>query len=155
MDKKTYVSLLEQAVDTTNFAPSNVSDIISYRGKGELKTSIQDKEIDDLVDKITNDDEDEDEDDLVTENDDIFDSPLSLLEKEANENDEDEDEDDEDLEDIEKLKEDVGFSDNESDILKRLIQEMEAVETEDEELINDDELMDEDDEDELDLEDED
>lgn len=132
MDNKEYVNLLETAVGSHPNAPCE--DIVNWRGPGDLKTY---EDLDDLVDKITKDEKDttaavQEEGKVEDNKDKTNESPLSILENEVNSADED----NTDVEDP--ISEAVKFTDQESEILNRLINEMNALDTDD---MNDD-LMD-------------
>lgn len=116
MDSKEYVNLLEAAVSTHPNAPCEK--IVNWKGNGDLPT---DEDLNDLVDKITKDEKDTNaavqEDTKEVSKDD---SPLSILENELDKVDEDTNK----LEDD--LLENVKFTEQESEIINRLITEMNA-----------------------------
>lgn len=124
MDSKEYVNLLEAAVSSHPNAPCE--NIVNWKGPGDLKTH---EDLDDLVDKITKDEKDtkaavqEDVEGEPSDND--KDSPLSILESELDKTEEDT----ETTDDI--VSETVKFTDQESEILNRLITEMDALDAED------------------------
>jgi len=122
MDNKEYVNLLEAAVSSHPNAPCEK--IVNWKGAGDLKTH---EDLDDLVDKITKDEKDtkaavqEDTEGEPSEKE----SPLSILESELDKAEEDAG----DIDDV--VSETVKFTDQESEILNRLITEMDALDAED------------------------
>lgn len=141
MDSKEYVNLLEAAVSSHPNAPCEK--IVNWNGSGDLKTH---EDLDDLVDKITKDEKDTTA--AVQEDVDKKDSPLSILENEL-------DNADEDLGDVDDtISETVKFTDQESEILNRLMTEMDALDSDDLEndfLDNDMDMTDIEDTEDLDL----
>ena len=126
MDSKEYVNLLESAVSSHPNAPCEK--IVNWNGSGDLKTH---EDLDELVDKITKDEKDT----KAAVQEDVEDegSPLSILE---NELDKAENVDDMTLENVK-------FTDQESEILNRLITEMDALDSDDIGDFIDDDLGDE------------
>jgi len=121
MDSKEYVNLLESAVSSHPNAPCEK--IVNWNGSGDLNTH---EELDDLVDKITKDEKDT----KAAVQEDVEDgkeSPLSILE---NELDKAENVDNTTLESVK-------FTDQESEILNRLITEMDALDSDDGDDIDD------------------
>jgi len=115
MDSKEYVNLLESAVSSHPNAPCEK--IVNWTGPGDLKTH---EELDDLVDKITKDEKDT----KAAVQEDVEDgkeSPLSILENELDKAD--------NVDDL--TLETVKFTDQESEILNRLITEMDALDSDD------------------------
>jgi len=122
MDSKEYVNLLETAVSSHPNSPCEK--IVNWEGKGDLKTH---DDLSDLVDKITKDEKSTTaavQEDIDVE-DKKKDSPLSILENELDNVDAEVD-DDNDI-----VSETVKFTDQESEILNRLITEMDALDAED------------------------
>jgi len=120
MENTEYVSLLEASVSTYD---SRADKVIDWTGKGDLPTH---DDLDDLVDKITTDKKDTKhavQEESEPKKKDEKESPLSILENElenANETD-----------DLDKLEENLGdavtFTEQENEILNRLISEMDAM----------------------------
>jgi len=121
MDTKEYVNLLEAAVGTHPNAPCEK--IINWKGTGDLPT---DEDINDLVDKITKDEKDTSaavQEDVKNEKS-SEDSPLSILENDLDKTEEDT----ENFEDT--ISETAKFTDQENEIVNRLITEMNALDSE-------------------------
>jgi len=120
MDSKEYVNLLEAAVSSHPNAPCE--DIVNWKGPGDLKTH---EDLNDLVDKITKDEKDTkaavQEDAKGKPSDTDEESPLSILESDLDKAEEDT----ETVGDI--VSETINFTDQESEILNRLITEMDAL----------------------------
>ena len=124
MDSKEYVNLLEEAVSSHPNAPCEK--IVDWKGVGDLKTH---EDLDDLVDKITKDEKDTTaavQEDVVEGEKSKKESPLSILESEL---DKAEESDPENADDI--VSETTKFTDQESEVLNRLITEMDALDAED------------------------
>lgn len=141
---KDYIKFLEESVAVQKYkAPCDK--IVNWKGEGKLNSSL-DGDIDYLVKKITKGDKPEDKA-IQSESKTGSDSPLSILEKELDEADEELD-----AKDIEKdmeadkdiaeegckgIDETIDLSNVESDILSRLISEMDAMDSfEDEDMID-------------------
>jgi len=141
--KDSYISFLEEAVTKHPNAPCD--GIVSWDGKGKLPTTT-DSGIDDLVAKITKGDSPTDKGIQEDTKKESGKSPLSILENELNEAEEEASEEEKNTEPTEKetpegedIEESIKFTDQESDILTRLISEMNNLDDVGEQ----DELMDE------------
>lgn len=133
MTDKEYINMLEEAVTVHANAPANP--IVKWEGKGDLPTTMDAEDINYLVDKIVKGDGITDkfigspsakksgvnvkEGEGETKK-----SPLSILEKELNEADELDKKTKKETDIESDLSEDLDFTDQESDILSRLITEM-------------------------------
>lgn len=130
--KDSYISFLEEAVAKHPNAPADK--IVDWNGKGKLPTTT-DAGIDKLIAKITKGDKPTDKGIQEAAKKDADDSPLSILENELNEAEEEAPieepaegkETKETPEKEEKIEESIKFTDQESDILSRLIKEMNAL----------------------------
>jgi len=141
MDDKSYINFLEESISMQRHPDPPCEDIVSWRGEGSLKT-YKDTDIDYLVKKINKGDGIQDKA-ITSDPADV--APISVLENELdNEEDNDQDDSADDL-DVEnecsKVKESVDLSEIESDVLSRLISEMDAMDEKD----DDDEMLDNDD----------
>lgn len=133
MTDKEYINLLEEAVTMHSSAPANP--IVNWQGKGDLPTTMDADEIDYLVKKIVKGDGVTDKaivspnskDSGVSVKEDTEDAgkaPLSILENELDKSTENLDENTNTDKDDINITEDLDFTDQESDILSRLITEM-------------------------------
>ena len=128
MGRKEYVSLLEQAIGSGNIIDpatskiktdfGTVEKIRQWDGKGKLQTTLDDADLDDIIDKVSSGKKKR----VIGEGQVTKNSPLSILEGE------------EDNEAVPPLKEkgevdleETGLTEQESEILKRLISEMDEL----------------------------
>lgn len=132
MTDKEYINLLEEAVTVHANAPANP--IVKWSGKGDLPVTMDAEDINYLVDKIVKGDGLTDtaigspsakKSGVSVKEGETSKSPLSILEKELNEAD-DIDKNLDVKTDIKEtdISEDLEFTNQESDILSRLINEM-------------------------------
>lgn len=158
MEKKEYVSLLEQSVATES-VHKKVGDITSWRGKGDLSTTM-DNDLNELVDKLTKPESKDSEKGKEKESgetakeagvtgikenaEEIEDlevegvSPLSMLEGEIIE----EAEESLSNELIEEIEEQVSLNDDEKSVISRVINEMDSLDISNEYVPEEDSLMD-------------
>ncbi|MCK5015543.1 MAG: hypothetical protein KAS32_00565 [Candidatus Peribacteraceae bacterium] len=144
-DNKDYVKFLESAVSTQQHQNAPVSKILDWEGKGALPETLDSEELDAIVKRITKEDTDvsdadpketakaygdemPDDDDDVMDKDgkeeegspemaDLGESPLSLMDDITSTTNED----------VDALLAETSFTDHESDLLKRLVLEMDAM----------------------------
>ena len=154
-DNKDYVKFLESAVSATQHQGAPVEKILDWDGKGALPETLDSDELDAIVKRITKEDVDDadpketmkaygdempDDDDDVTEReedeeegtpemDDLGESPLEMLGDISETSNEE----------VDALLAETSFTDQESDVLKRLVQEMDAMDYGDDDVYDDSE----------------
>ena len=151
MTNKEYINMLEEAVTVHANAP--VNPIVKWEGKGELPTTMDSEDINYLVDKIVKGDGVTDKfigspsatkSGVSVKEGETKKSPLSILEKELNEADVLDKQTKKEPDVEADLTEDMDFTNQESNILSRLITEMGELEanfsTQDDDLLDTDDV---------------